>query len=124
MCPCRDARVLSATVEVIAILVNSKACARACVVLELAQVRDWQSQLLAVPRSPVLNHLLLIVALDVEKPVVCPKELRNARGVQLRNLRLEGAHSISSSSGIEACRRECPCWPTTVLEMHGMVCES
>jgi hypothetical protein len=25
---------------------------------------------------------------------------------------------------IEACRRECPCWPTTVLEMHGMVCES
>jgi hypothetical protein len=66
----------------------------------------------------------LLNALDVEKPVVCPEELRNARGVQLRNLRLEGAHSISSSSGIEACRRECPCWPTTVLEMHGMVCES
>jgi len=35
--------VLSATVEVITILVNSKAFARACVVLELEQVRDWQS---------------------------------------------------------------------------------
>jgi hypothetical protein len=51
---------LSASVEVITILVNSKARARACVVLELAQVRDWQSQLLAVPRNPVLNHLLLV----------------------------------------------------------------
>ena len=59
VCPCRGARVLSATVEVIAILVNSKAVARACVVLELEQVRDWQSQLLAIPENPVLNHLLL-----------------------------------------------------------------
>jgi hypothetical protein len=33
-------------VEVITILVNSKALSRACVVLELEQVRDWQSQLL------------------------------------------------------------------------------
>ena len=44
MCPCRGSSVLSATVELTAILVNSKACARACVVLELEQVRDWQSQ--------------------------------------------------------------------------------
>ena len=46
VCPCRGSRVLSATVEVITILVNSKALARACVVLELAKVRDWQSRLL------------------------------------------------------------------------------
>ncbi len=45
VCPCRGSRVLSATVEVITILVNSKAFARACVVLELEQVRDCQSQL-------------------------------------------------------------------------------
>jgi hypothetical protein len=51
------------------------------------------------PESPSLLN-----ALDVEKPVVCPKELRNARGVQLRNLRLDGTRSSSSSSGIEACR--------------------
>jgi len=44
MCPCRGSRVLSANVEVITILVNSKAFARACMVLELEQVRDWQSQ--------------------------------------------------------------------------------
>jgi hypothetical protein len=51
---------LSATVEVIAVLVNSKAIARACVVFELEQVRDGQSQLLAVPRYPVLNHFLIV----------------------------------------------------------------
>ena len=50
--------------EVITILVNSKALARACVVLELAQVWDWQSQLLAVPRNPVLLHLLLVDRFD------------------------------------------------------------
>ena len=60
MCPCPGSRVLSATVEVITILVNSKALARAFVVLELAQVRNWQSQLLAVARNPVLSHLLLV----------------------------------------------------------------
>ena len=46
--------------EVIAVLVNSKAIARACVVFELEQVRDGQSQLLAVPRNPVLTHFLLV----------------------------------------------------------------
>ena len=44
----------------LAVLVNSEAIARACVVLELEQVRDGQSQLLAVPRYPVLNHFLLV----------------------------------------------------------------
>ena len=56
VCTCRGDSVLSATVEVIAVLVNSEASARVCVVLELEQVRDGQSQLLAVPRYPVLNH--------------------------------------------------------------------
>jgi hypothetical protein len=54
VCACRGARVLSATVEVIAVLVNSEAIARACVVFELEQVRDGQYQLLAVPKYPVL----------------------------------------------------------------------
>jgi hypothetical protein len=54
----------------IVVLVNSEAIAGACVVFELEQVRDGQSQLLAVPRYPVLNHFLLSYALDVEKPVV------------------------------------------------------
>jgi hypothetical protein len=70
VCACRGARVLSATVEMIVLLVNSEAIAGACVVFELEQVRDGQSQLLAVPRYPVLNHFLLSYALDVEKPVV------------------------------------------------------
>ena len=43
VCPCRGARVLNATVEVIAVLVNSKAIARACVVLELEQVALGQT---------------------------------------------------------------------------------
>jgi len=44
----------------LAVLVNSEAIARACVVLELEQVRDGQSQLLAGPRNSVLNHFLLV----------------------------------------------------------------
>jgi hypothetical protein len=40
VCACRGARVLCATVEVIAVLVNSNVIARACVVFELEQVRD------------------------------------------------------------------------------------
>jgi hypothetical protein len=60
VCTCRGARVLSATVEMIAVLVNTEAIARACVVLELKQVRDWQSQPLAVPGNLVLNHFLLV----------------------------------------------------------------
>ena len=60
VCACRGARVLCATVEVIAVLVNSNVIARACVVFELEQVRDGQSQLLSVPRYPVLNHFLLV----------------------------------------------------------------
>ena len=67
---CHGACVLSATVEMIVVLVNSEAIAGACVVFELEHVRDGQSQLLAVPRYPVLNHFLLSYALDVEKPVV------------------------------------------------------
>jgi hypothetical protein len=72
VCACRGARVLSATLEVIAVrsLVNSEAIARVCVVFELEQVRDGQSQLLAVPRYPVLSHFLLVECLDVEKPVM------------------------------------------------------
>ena len=70
MCACRGARVLSATVEVIAVLVNSEAIARACVVFELEQVRDGQYQLLAVSRYPVLNHCSFLNDLDVEKPVL------------------------------------------------------
>ena len=58
MCPCRGSRMLSASVEVITILVNSKAPARACVVLELAQVLDWQSQLLRMRCGYILSiHL-------------------------------------------------------------------
>ena len=63
VCTCRGARVLSAAVEVIAVLVNSKAIARACMVCELEQVRDGQSQLLAVQRNPVLNQFLLVEGL-------------------------------------------------------------
>jgi hypothetical protein len=54
--------------------------------------------------------------------VRCPDELSLANGVQLSILRLEGAQSSSSSSGIESCRSECPGWLIAVLDMHGMVC--
>jgi hypothetical protein len=77
--------VLSAIVEVITILVNSKALARACVVLELAQVRDWQSQLLGGYRVPSMvvrglnfefapllhEHLLYNLVVDVSRANVC-----------------------------------------------------
>ena len=63
MCACRGARVLSATVELIAVLVNSEAIARACVVFEHEQVQDGQSQLLAVPREKVLFIQSLITSL-------------------------------------------------------------
>jgi len=59
----RCARVLRAAVKVVAEFVNSKAFARGFVVSERLQVRDGQSQLLAVPRCPVLNHFLLVEVL-------------------------------------------------------------
>lgn len=43
---------------------------RSHVVFELEQVRDGQSQLLAVSRYPVLNHCSFLNDLDVEKPVL------------------------------------------------------
>jgi hypothetical protein len=51
-----------------------------------------------------------------------PKELRNALSVQVIVLRLWDAQSSSSSSGIEACRRECQGWPSNVLDMQSKIC--
>ena len=79
---------LSASVEVITILVNSKALARACVVLELAQVRDWQSQLLAVPGNPVLNHLLLVESFGEARGV--PERVEKCEGGPVEKFALGG----------------------------------
>ena len=63
VCAHRGARMLrhaATTVEVVAESVNSTAFARAFVMCELVQVRDGQSQLLAVEGCPVLKHFLLV----------------------------------------------------------------
>ena len=60
MCSCCGAGVLRAAVKVIPEFVYSKASACACVKSERFQVRDGQPQLLAVPRCPVLHHLLFV----------------------------------------------------------------
>jgi hypothetical protein len=50
-------------VEVVAKNVKSKAYARAFLMYKLVQVRDGQSQLLAVDGCPVLKHFLLVEVL-------------------------------------------------------------
>ena len=50
--------------------IDGEAFARVFVMLELLQVRDIQSQILTVVEDPVLLHLVLLKAADVEKPVV------------------------------------------------------
>ena len=52
VCAHRGARMLRETVEVVAKNVDSKAFAWAFVMCELAQVLDWQSQLLAAEGCP------------------------------------------------------------------------
>jgi len=63
VCANRGAGMLRATVEVVAEHVDSEAFARAFVMFERDQVRDGQSQLLAVEGCPVLKHFLLVEVL-------------------------------------------------------------
>jgi hypothetical protein len=101
MCSCAPivapAGMLRATVQVVAENVDSTAFARAFVMCEFVQVRDGQSQLLAVEGCPVLSTFSLLKSSDVKKPVRCPNELSHANGVQMSVLRLEGPQSSSSS---------------------------
>ncbi len=63
MCARRLACMLRAGVEVVSEVVYREAFAWAFVMFELGEVRDGQPKVLAVVRSPVLMHFLLIEAL-------------------------------------------------------------
>ncbi len=58
VCACRGACMLQAGVEVVSEFVDSEAFTRACVVLELAEVRDGHPQMLAAVCDPVPLHVL------------------------------------------------------------------
>ena len=64
---------LQASAEVVSEFVDSEAITRSCVVLELAEVRDGQPQMLAVACDAVLLHSLLKPPL-IQKPPSWPRE--------------------------------------------------
>ena len=73
VCARRGSCMLQASAEVVSEFVDSEAITRSCVVLELAEVRDGQPQMLAVACDAVLLHSLLKPPL-IQKPPSWPRE--------------------------------------------------